>query len=67
MNNLQIINTIISALGDRYTTINSYNNTDEIDPAGTIAAVVADVENLHHGNSRDCRISININGQVYTE
>lgn len=52
--------------GGEYSVINAFDNQQEIDLNGVIAVKISNYENLHHGNSKDCRITVNISGQFLT-
>lgn len=63
----QIYNQMVSFLGDRYTVIKSYDADEDIDLNGVIAVTLDNIENLHHGNINDLKISVSINAQTYTQ
>lgn len=63
----QIYNQMVSFLGDRYTVIKSYDADEDIDLNGVIAITLDSIQNLHHGNINDLKISISINAQTYTQ
>lgn len=67
MDILEIINRIITLLGDRYKVINSYNNEQEIVLNGVVAVTATNLDRLHHGSTKDSKITIQISGQTLTD
>ena len=49
-----------------YKVINAYNNEEQIDLNGVLAISISNYQHLHHGDSNDYKITINISGQFLT-
>lgn len=62
-----IYNKVIDYLQGDYTVIKSYDAEDEIDLNGVIAITLDNIQNLHHGNIKDYKVSMLINGQTFTQ
>lgn len=63
----QIYNQVINYLGERYTVIKSFDAQEEIDLNGVIAVTLDNIENLHHGNIEDLKVSLSINAQTFSD
>lgn len=63
----EIFEAIVNLLGTQYKVIKSFDAEEEIDLNGVLAVNINDVENLHHGTTKDSRYAITINGQTLTE
>lgn len=58
----QIFEAVKGQLGTQYTVLSSYDATDGLNPAGTIAVNVAEFENLHHTGCEDYRFDVVVSG-----
>lgn len=63
----QIYIKMIDYLQGDYTVIKSFDAESQIDLNGVIAVTLENAENLHHGNIKDYKVSMLINGQTFTQ
>lgn len=63
----EIFEAIVNLLGTQYKVITAFDASQEIDLNGVLAVNINDVENLHHGTSKDKKYTVSINGQTLTE
>lgn len=63
----RIFDVIISCLGGKYKVIKSFEADQELDLNGVFAVNITNVQYLHHGNTKDRKYSVAINGQTMTE
>lgn len=65
--NEKIIQSIIQMLQGKYKIIKSYDVTEDMDLNGILAVNIDSVERLNHGNYKDSKFSISINGQTLSD
>lgn len=63
----EIFEAIVNLLGTQYKVITAFDATEEIDLNGVLAVNIDGIENLHHGNTKDSRYTVSINGQTLTD
>lgn len=63
----EIFDAIVNLLGTQYKVITAFDATEEIDLNGVLAVNIDNIENLHHGTSKDKKYTVSINGQTLTE
>lgn len=63
----RIFDVIISCLGGKYKVIKSFEADQELDLNGVFAVNITNIQHLHHGNTKDRKYSVSINGQTITE
>lgn len=60
----RITEKIVQILGTKYTVINAWNQSEQIDLNGVIAINAGSKTPLNHGNSKDFSVTINVAGQI---
>lgn len=63
----EIFEAIVNILGTQYKVITAFDASQEIDLNGVLAVNIDNIENLHHGNTKDSKYTVSINGQTLTE
>ena len=65
INNIE--NGLINILGNEYKVITSFDESQEVDYNGVIAVNVVSAEDLHHGQYKDYKFTVNISGQTFID
>lgn len=58
---------IVEILGEKYKIINSFDNSEEINPDGVIAVGLQNCEKFDHPGCEDFKFSFSISGQTLTD
>lgn len=62
-----VFNKFVQFLGDKYKVLIAYDANQQISLDGVIAININSIQYLHHGNTKDRKMIIAVNGQTLTD